>query len=96
MINLHLSVINPWHNDSRWPWRDFYQHSWSVTKNKTLDLCIDFYPYTLAHLKLNTRWTGQDHAGPELSFGILGFGIAIGLRDHRHWDYDTNTWAKHD
>lgn len=92
MINLHFDISNPWHNEQRWPWRDFYQNSWSVTKNKTLEVCIDFYPFVLAHFSFNTQYKGADHAGPSLSFGLLGFGFQVQLVDNRHWDYETNNW----
>lgn len=95
MINLHFDIRNPWHNEERFPWRDFYQGSWSITKNKTLEVCVDFYPFVLAHLDIKTHLSGSDHAGPEFSIGLLGFGLDIGLRDNRHWDYTNNKWMEY-
>jgi hypothetical protein len=96
MIYLHFDSVNPWHNEHRWPWRTLYQGGWRVSKNKTLEICVDYYPIALAHANLDTRLQGRDHAGFEISFGILGLGVQLSLPDRRHWDYKTNTWAKHD
>lgn len=92
MINICIILKNPWHNEQRWPWRDFYQNSWRVTKNKTLEICFDFYPCELANFNLNTGWRGIDHAGPEFSVGLLGFGLRIQLRDNRHWNHEIDDW----
>lgn len=96
MIHLFAHIQNPWHNQDRWPWCELVQASWVITKNKTLDLCLDFYPSTLFNLNLDARWWGQDHAGPELCIGVLGLGFSIGLHDRRHWNYENNSWLIHD
>lgn len=92
MINLQFSIQNPWHNEKRWPWHDLYQSVWRITKNKTLEICIELYSYNLVHFELNTRFWGRDHAGPNLSFGLLGLGFQVQLYDNRHWNYEKNTW----
>lgn len=92
MIYLNLNIQNPWHNENQWPWHDFYQILFKITKNKTLELNLDFYPISLIHFNLDTRWQGRDHAGPQLGIGILGFGFNLQLCDNRHWDVETNNW----
>jgi hypothetical protein len=47
------------------------------------------------HANVDTRLQGRDHAGIEIGFGVLGFGIQISLPDRRHWDYKRNCWAEH-
>jgi hypothetical protein len=96
MIHLHLAVLNPWHNERRWPWQGFYQNSWRVSQNKTLEVCVDFYTLWLFQCNINTRASGADHAGPELCVVVLGLGFQISLPDSRHWDNETNTWATHE
>lgn len=35
----------------------------------------------------------KDHAGPEFVFGIHRlFWINLRIYDHRHWNYETNSW----
>lgn len=95
MIKLHLSVQNPWHNEDRWPWMDFYQKSWPISKHKTLEVCLDFYPFVLAHVNLDTSCSGRDHAGPGFSLGLFGLGLQFQLIDNRHWDYEKSCWQKY-
>lgn len=96
MIRLSFNLKNPWHNEQKQPWRDFYQRAWRLSKNKTLEICFDFYPYTLAQFNLDTTWRGRDHAGPEISLGLVGLGLQIQIVDNRHWNYDTNDWRIYD
>lgn len=96
MINFHFNLSNPWHNEDRWPWRTLYQGAWRVSQNRTLEICVDHYPIALAHANLDTRLQGRDHAGPEISFGLLGLGVQISLPDSRHWNHERNRWAEHD
>lgn len=96
MIHLHFDLQNPWHNEIRCPWRDIYQKSWALTKNKTLEICLDFYPFVFAHFHLDTRWRGYDHAGIVFSIGLLGFGFQLQFHDNRHWNDETNDWVKYE
>ncbi len=95
MIYLHFDIVNPWHNENRWPWRTLYQGAWRLSQNKSLEICVDHYPIALMHANLDTRLQGRDHAGFEISFGVLGLGVQISLPDRRHWDYERNRWAEH-
>jgi hypothetical protein len=37
-----------------------------------------------------------DHAGISFTFGIRGlFWMNLNIHDHRHWDYENNTWEKY-
>ena len=38
----------------------------------------------------------MDHAGPGIIIEILGIYFAAKLYDHRHWDWDNNTWVVYD
>ena len=96
MIFFNFALHNPWHNEKNWPWKDLWQKSWTLTKNKSLEVCVDYYPYTFAYTNINLRWKGIDHAGPEFGIGFLGLGLQIQINDSRHWDYDTNDWQKYD
>jgi hypothetical protein len=39
-----------------------------------------------------TLSTQEDHAGFEITIGLLGYGVHFRICDTRHWNYDTNTW----
>lgn len=92
MINFHLIIQNPWHNEKKNPWRDLYQRDIAVSKHKTLEIGIFRYWFNLVDVAIDLRFRGQSHAGPKLSISVLSWEFSIGLVDNRHWDYDNNTW----
>ena len=96
MIYFNFTIQNLWHNEVKRPWRDLFQGEWSLTKNKTLELRFDFYTYDWFEFGLNTRWRGEDHAGPRLELRLLGLGMFIGIRDRRHWNRYVNRWVNYD
>ena len=93
MIRFGFAVQNPFKYKE---WRDVYQGSWSITKNKTLEIQVSRYAYNLLEFELDTRWSGNDHAGPKLEIGLFGFEFSVGIVDNRHWDYENNCWEKHE
>jgi hypothetical protein len=38
----------------------------------------------------------QDHAGANLSFGVLGWHISFNISDTRHWNYTKGEWETYD
>ncbi len=50
------------------------------------------YSYFAISLYWNTR---QDHAGLVFSVEVLGRELEFNLYDNRHWNYDKQTWEKH-
>lgn len=95
MIYFNFTVQNPWHNEKKRPWKDLFQGEWSVSKNKTFELMLDYYTYDLCELGFDTRWRGQDHAGPQFELRILGLGMRVAIRDNRHWNYDEDRWVNY-
>ena len=91
MIKTTLQITNPFAKDS------FKQASWfkvgKLTKNKSWELQVwKGSVYELLKLELDLAWRGHDHAGPNLSVGVLGIEITIKIYDNRHWDYEKGTW----
>lgn len=44
---------------------------------------------------INVGWrfrTRGDHAGLSFNVEFFGFMFEFNVYDHRHWDYDNNTW----
>jgi len=84
MININFSISNPlsrrfiivktWYGKT-----PFKNKFWEVQINKTNDI-----------IKIAVDWTiRKDHAGLNVSFGLLGFDIIFVFYDQRHWDYVT-------
>jgi len=47
-------------------------------------------------LELSVNYTvKQDHAGFNFTIGLLGYDLAFTIYDTRHWNYNLNTWEKH-
>lgn len=36
--------------------------------------------------------TQQDHAGCNIEFGLLGYGVSFTMYDNRHWNHEENRW----
>lgn len=96
MIYLNFTIQNPWHNESKNPWRDLGQDEWHITKNKLFCFRLDHYTHDWFEFGINTRWRGDDHAGPSIDLRVLGLGVHIGIRDYRHWNYEENRWVNYD
>lgn len=47
--------------------------------------------------EFKVQWTRNcDHAGISFTFGIWKlFWMNLNIHDHRHWDYENNTWDKY-
>ena len=44
----------------------------------------------------DVRWRHRtDHAGIDITLGILGYGISFRIYDTRHWDYEKSTYISY-
>jgi hypothetical protein len=76
-----------------WPWGKFkHLGSWSrkLSKHKVWEL-EHYYAGSLLDLSLHVT-AQQDHAGFEITAGILGYGIRATVYDVRHWDCNKNCY----
>lgn len=46
----------------------------------------------LLGLEINTHYRGHDHAGFSITVTVLCHSVEFLVYDHRHWNFDTNTW----
>lgn len=77
------------------PWRDIWQREFWLSKNKALELGLDFYLHDLFELAVNLYFPRGDHAGPSIEFRVFGLGFRIAVRDRRHWNHDAYMWEQH-
>lgn len=89
MIRFDFSIANPF---KHLPWRDLYQDSWSLTKNKTLEIGFFRHAWNIFELAIDLRWKGRDHAGPKIDIGILGWQACVSIVDNRHWSSANHDW----
>lgn len=91
ILNIRFELSNP---IDRWEkFKNLGCISGRLFKNKAWELEHTFYTGML--LDADMRWScRQDHAGIEVTFGILFYGISFRIYDTRHWDYDTNAYAQ--
>jgi len=91
ILNLRFELSNPF---DRW---DYFRPLGCVSGKLFWNLAweLEHSYYSGQLLDLDVRWTRQtDHAGIDIVFGILGYGIGFRIYDTRHWDYETNAYAK--
>jgi hypothetical protein len=92
IVNLRFELSNPF---DRW---DYFNNlgciSGRLTKYKAWELEHTFCSTVL--IDVDMRWTRKmDHAGLDITVGLLGYGISFRIYDTRHWnDYD-NRWEEY-
>lgn len=92
MINFSINIRNPWYK--KWSTNLFNRAYETPFKHK----CIELECYRDGHiLSFMLGWNIRcDHAGFDLELGLVGYNIHFNFYDNRHWDHETNTWAKYD
>ena len=91
MFYFNFAITNPlpWKGKERFD----YCSNYTLTTNKSLEFQFSKWPvYHIFNIRLDTNWIGSDHAGISFEIEILGVMLHINLYDHRHWDYENNTW----
>ena len=94
MLKFNLEIRNPFFKNS--DFKNLWFKSGSFNPHKHWELQLMHYDWNLFELNLVISWLGEDHAGPKLEIGILGYQFAVSVYDSRHWDYETNTWEVYD
>lgn len=92
MFGFHLQADLPRFAQITHKYRSVIWRNWQFT-NKFIEIESDFRSTTeLFNIDIDVTLSGQDHAGIELEFGLLGFRFAICFRDQRHWDHKKKAW----
>lgn len=84
----HLRLNNPF---SSYKFDNLFSTSGVLTYNK----CWEFEVLknnVLFEFDLTLEFIGRDHAGPGIAIGLFGYGVHFKIYDHRHWDYERDTW----
>jgi len=86
MINLNLSIENPWSDR----WNTIWFKNGLLPNHKAWE----FNAYRTHYLvDFEFRLTRKgDHAGLQTMFGLVGYAVEFGLYDTRHWNYQKNDW----
>jgi hypothetical protein len=89
LVNIRIEIANPF---DRWElFKNLGCISGRVSKYKGWELEHTFWSGQL--LDADIRWSHKtDHAGIEITLGLLGYGIHFRIYDTRHWNYETNKW----
>ena len=91
MIHINFSIDNPWR-------RSRFYYLGNVNGQLTENKCWEIEQYlsgVIVEFEFNFT-VRQDHAGCELSLGLLGYNIHGNFYDRRHWNTDTNSWKKYE
>jgi hypothetical protein len=90
MINFDFNISNPF--SSRWG--TLFVSSKKITTHKAIE--ANLYK-TNAIVSINLRISIKgDHAGIQLTGGLLGYEVELHFYDTRHWDYENNCWTTYD
>lgn len=96
MIYFKFSIKNPFHNEKKNPWKNYFQDEKQISEHKVLEYEFSKYMFKLFDLELETSFTGCDHAGPKFTLTILGYTVSVGIYDTRHWHFDEERWMNYD
>jgi len=89
MINVSLSIVNPYKNSYR---HLFVRAGGTPFRNKFWEFEVLSTPEIVAlMLRVSARC---NHAGFELGLGFLGYGVRFQWYDNRHWDYAHGTYQE--
>lgn len=87
MINLRLSLTNPWWDRFEtvkwWSGKTSFEHKFWECQIMRSDDIVAF------DLRITAR---RDHAGIDLWLGLLGYAVNFNLYDDRHWNPESNQW----
>jgi hypothetical protein len=91
IMNIRIELKNPF---DRW---DYFRNlgciSGGMTMNKAWELEHSYYSPML--FDADVRWTRKtDHAGLDITIGILGYGISFRIYDTRHYNSYYKAWEK--
>ena len=93
IINLRFELTNPF---DRW---EFFKPLGSVSGllfwHKAWELEHSYMSTMLIDIDTNLT-IRRDHAGLNITVGLLGYGLHFSIYDTRHWNYDLNQWVAYD
>ncbi len=92
MIRASIIIVNPRFKQKDQKFICVYECSKRVTKNKDFEFQVSHYNYNLIGATIDLRYSGMDHAGPELEFNFMGYTVSFSLRDKRHWNHLEGRW----
>ena len=90
ILNIRIELKNPF---DRWDYfRNLGCASGMLFTHKAWEVEHSYYSPMLVDADI--RWRHRtDHAGFELTLGILGYGISFRIYDTRHWNYEKGTYT---
>jgi len=88
-----VCVINPFRHKETES-KHYVSKERVISKNKSVELQLSKWgkAHSLINIDLDLRWWGDDHAGPSIMIEIWKYFFNLKIYDHRHWDYENNTW----
>ena len=90
MINLSLTLMNPWGKR----WSNIWSRSYKTPfENKFLELEV-FKDTTVVSFMFRLA-TRQSHGGLMIELGLLGYSLSFNFYDNRHWSYELGRYFNH-
>lgn len=87
---LLFEINNPWKTKS--DFSNIYCFNKQIADTKSFEFEVFKNSTCLIEVQLDFRLKGRDHAGISATIILFGFGFGARIYDHRHWDYEKNTW----
>lgn len=92
MISLKFEIRYPWTNSK---FKTLFYRAWKTPfKHKFFEIQLVRDYADLICIDLHWKLKG-DHAGVRLELGLFGYAFMFELYDSRHWDHNSDAWAKY-
>lgn len=85
-----------------WPYKkqksqiDYVEKTWTITKNKSLELQISKWGHSWTLIGIEFRPSMyQSHSGLFLELELFNYSIILNFCDNRHWDYKEGKWEEY-
>ena len=87
MISISINVRNPWGKSFSNLWCRLYNTPFA---HKFIELEL-YKSSSIISVEFNYS-VKQDHAGLDITVGVLSYNLHFNFYDNRHWDQDKNDW----
>lgn len=88
MINIKFNIQNPFIKED---FKNLFNRSFQLSKNKYFEFEVIYHSVNLVDLGFS--WTTKrDHAGLDLTLGLICYSVSFRTFDRRHWDYRSDKW----
>lgn len=94
MIHFSFNISWPWFKPIKELQRDYFCETWSITKNKSIEVQLSKSGKSLIGVSFDWA-TRCDHAGVMFELNLFRHFFIINFYDSRHWNYEEDRYVNY-